>query len=183
MMAAHSSRKILILSLCSLAWLPALAYGDGGTARFSGNVGDYRMTIFTEPTPLRAGPVDVSVLLQDRQTGGFVTDAAVTISVSHADRPLNVNRVTATTASATNKLFQAASFEFAQPGTWNISVEVDGNQQTESSAFELNVAPRVPRWVDFIFWIGFPVIPIALFGVRESVRYRQARAPSPATAG
>jgi len=179
MMTTHSSRKFLVLGLFCLVWLPTQAYGDGGTARFSGNVGDYRMTVFTEPTPLRAGPVDVSVLLQDRQTGGFVTDAAVTISVSHTDRPLNVNRVSATTASATNKLFQAASFEFAQPGTWNIGVEVRENQQADSGEFELNVAPRFPRWVDFIFWIGFPVIPIALFGVRESVRYRNARAPTP----
>src|SRR5262249_46030011 len=34
------------------------ARGDGGVVRLAERVGGYRVTVFTEPTPLRAGPID-----------------------------------------------------------------------------------------------------------------------------
>ena len=45
------------------------AWGDGGTVRLSRCEGDYRISVFTAPTPFRAGPVDISVLVQDAATG------------------------------------------------------------------------------------------------------------------
>ena len=46
---------------------PAIA--DGGSMRLSGKKGGYQITVFTAPTPFRAGPVDISVLVQDASTG------------------------------------------------------------------------------------------------------------------
>ena len=45
------------------------ARGDGGTVRLSRCEGGLRITVFTAPTPFRAGPVDISVLVQDAVTG------------------------------------------------------------------------------------------------------------------
>ncbi len=62
-------RSQLILIIGLTLWLDlganSAVFGDGGAVRFSGQQGDWRITVFTSPTPLRAGPVDVSVLVQD----------------------------------------------------------------------------------------------------------------------
>ena len=61
--------------------VPALA--DGGTLRFFGRRGDRLVTVFTVPAPLRAGPIDLSVLVQDAQTGRPITDLPIEV---HANR-------------------------------------------------------------------------------------------------
>ena len=55
------------------------ARGDGGTLRLSRSEGNYRISVFTAPTPFRAGPVDISVLVQDAITGEVMPKASVTI--------------------------------------------------------------------------------------------------------
>ncbi|HEV3259998.1 MAG TPA: hypothetical protein VG013_24230, partial [Gemmataceae bacterium] len=58
--------SLFFVSLLSL--LPSMAMADGGAIRLSEQKGDYQITVFTAPTPLRAGPVDVSVLIQNAAT-------------------------------------------------------------------------------------------------------------------
>src|SRR6202162_2952447 len=43
----------------------SVASADGGAVRYSERHDDRLITVFTDPTPLRAGIVDVSVLIQD----------------------------------------------------------------------------------------------------------------------
>ena len=45
------------------------AHADGGQVRLTQRHGDMQITVFTSPSPLRAGPVDVSVCIQDAATG------------------------------------------------------------------------------------------------------------------
>jgi hypothetical protein len=47
----------------------AVALADGGRVVVVERQGDYRISVFTSPEPLRAGPIDISVLLQDAETG------------------------------------------------------------------------------------------------------------------
>ena len=49
-------------------WLHGAA-ADGGSMRSVRKKGGYQITVFTAPTPFRAGPVDISVLVQDASTG------------------------------------------------------------------------------------------------------------------
>ena len=60
----YSALGWLLVGACGEA-----ARGDGGTVRLSRCEGGYRITVFTAPTPFRAGPVDISVLVQDAATG------------------------------------------------------------------------------------------------------------------
>ncbi len=159
--------------------MTSTARGDGGTARFARDLGDYHVTVFTAPTPLRAGPVDVSVLLQDRQTGQFVTDVDVAVRVAPTARPTMENRYAATSAAATNKLLQAALCEIPRSGTWTIGVELSGDSGGRECQFDVNVAEPLPRWVEFIFWIGLPLVPITLFTARETIRGRATERPTP----
>src|SRR5580704_13866550 len=66
----------------------AAARADGGTVRYYDRLGDYRVTVFTSPAPLRAGPVDVSVLVQNVETGQPIVDAEVIIFAKMQNRPV-----------------------------------------------------------------------------------------------
>ena len=50
--------------------------------------GDFQITVFTAPTPFRAGPVDISVFVQDPLTGELIPEARVTVRSPHCDAPL-----------------------------------------------------------------------------------------------
>ena len=108
----------------------APASADGGSLRLSGKKGGYQITVFTAPTPFRAGPVDISVLVQDASTGDLVTQARVIVRMTKSGRP--ALEYPATTEAATNKLFRAAQFELPEPGRWEMQVEVEGVAWTGS---------------------------------------------------
>ena len=59
----------LLLATCLILHPASFLWADGGTVRLSEEQGRYRITVFTAPAPLRAGPVDVSVLVQEAATG------------------------------------------------------------------------------------------------------------------
>src|SRR5262249_28873210 len=94
-----------LLPVCVLVLCPSPAAADGGSVRLSEQQGNYRISVFTAPTPVRAGPVDISVLVQDAATGEVVSGVRVTIKVARRDAPGAAVDQPATTAAATNKLF------------------------------------------------------------------------------
>src|SRR5437016_191900 len=89
---------------------------DGCTVRLSEKKGNYQITVFTAPTPLRAGPVDVSVLVQEAATGELAPEVQVTIKAVRRGSPGVVIHHPATTEAATNKLYHAAIFDLPEPG-------------------------------------------------------------------
>lgn len=102
---------------------PLLA--NGGSVRVSrAPVGPYFVSVFSSPTPLRTGEVDISVLVQDS------ADAALDVPVLVEARPIGFDadpvRHTATREQATNKLFRAAKFDVPTPGEWEFLVSVGG---------------------------------------------------------
>ncbi len=60
---------LLLLAGAILGLGNARVWADGGTLQLVERHGDVQMAVFTAPNPLRAGTVDVSVLLQDAVTG------------------------------------------------------------------------------------------------------------------
>src|SRR5262245_47054970 len=81
---------------------PSLLRADGGTVRLSERQGSYQITVLTSPTPLRAGPIDVSVLLQKAGSTELVLDGQIAIEATrdHASRTVYRN---ATAEASTNK--------------------------------------------------------------------------------
>src|SRR6266403_1773002 len=77
---------------------------DGGTVRLSEQKGNYRITVFTSPTVLRAGPVDISVLVQEAATGELASGVQVTIKAVWHGSPGVALHHPATNEAATNKL-------------------------------------------------------------------------------
>lgn len=119
---------ITFLFLFLILLAPPLA-ANGGTVRISrAPLGPYLVTIYTSPTPLRTGEVDVSVLVQDPDdavhTPRIVVEARPRrLAEGHVAQPV---RRQATRAEATNKLFQAAKFDVSAPGEWEFHVNVEG---------------------------------------------------------
>jgi hypothetical protein len=124
---ARISAAVALLLL--LAASPLLA--NGGTVRVSQEVvGPYLVSVFTSPTPLRTGEVDVSVLVQDT-----VRQAIMDVPVFVEARPVGFAadrvRYEATRRQATNRLFKAAKFPVEEPGEWEIRVRVGGEEGGE----------------------------------------------------
>ena len=73
-----------IIGTATLGWLlfgtwTAPVSADGGSPLFAGTKGGYQITVFAAPTPLRAGSVDISVLVQDALTGNPATPLRVIV--------------------------------------------------------------------------------------------------------
>jgi hypothetical protein len=153
--------------------LPSLQ-ADGGTIRFSARQGDYRITVFTEPTPFRAGPVDISVLVQDVRTGQPVPQAQITVRAAPRGRWSEVIVHQATNEAATNKLFRAAVFEIPEAGWWEIEVAVESERGPARISFEVDAAEAAPPWLALWPWLGWPAVAILLFGIHQVLVRRSA---------
>lgn len=160
-----------LLLLVPLA--PALA--NGGTVRISrAPVGRYLVSVFSSPTPLRTGEVDISVLVQD-SGDAVVRDVVVRVEA----RPIRVTeggvsavRETATREAATNKLFQAAKFPVETPGEWEFRIEVGGDEGAAGGAVsfraELTEATLLDRPYLLATLVLVPVLLVAWLVRRRS---------------
>jgi len=164
---------VLIASLLAGA---AAARADGGVVRLSEARGDLLVTVFTAPAPLRAGPVDVSVMVQESAGRRPVLDASVSIvlrsKVDHA-----VIHAAATRAQATNKLLYAAIVDLPVAGDWNLEVTVERGATLARVATGLSADTAVPRLRSLWPYLAFPPVVIALFVLHQRLgRPRQSGA-------
>jgi hypothetical protein len=169
-MIVASDRVLLrrFLSVLLTEWLLlgpccAVALADGGTIRLSRQQGGYRITVFTSPTPFRAGPVDISVLVQDAATGNPIPDVRIDVEVAPHGRPGEAISTRATTEAATNKLYQAAVFTLPEPGWWDVEVVVSGSEGTARVTCEVEAAAALPRWLSLWPWVCWPALAVVLF--------------------
>ena len=157
---------VLVLS-SALLHLAPFARADGGLLRLRQNAGGYKIAVFTSPTPIRVGTVDVSVLVEDAATGEFVPDAKVTVCLKMPTAE-SVLKYTATDDAATNRLFKAAVFKLPTAGPWDLQVAVEGPHEPALVAFALNADERLPRWREFWPWFTWPAIVVVLFCAQQA---------------
>jgi hypothetical protein len=161
------------------------ARADGGALRLSETRGDLTVSVFTSPTPLRAGQIDVSVLVQDAANSRTIQDAEVFVSAAPLGRRADAIRRQATAEQAANKLFQAAEFDLPVAGRWEFSIEVasieaasiggGGPSTAAPLTFEAEVAEPLPQWLALAPWIGWPWLVIAVFAAQRCLRRRPRR--------
>jgi hypothetical protein len=145
----------------------AALHADGGTVRFSERRGDYRITVFTSPTPLRAGPVDVSVFVQDAATSEPISDAEITVRALPRERPEAAIQQPATTEAATNKLYQSALFDLPDAGWWDVTIIVEGLRELVEVHFQMEADQPLPRVWEMMPWIAWPAVVVLLFFVHK----------------
>lgn len=166
-MSPHGRLRLGTLVLLLWAASSGLLHADGGTLRLSEKHGPYRVAVFTSPQPLRAGLIDISVLVQDARNGEPLPDVVVRLVLIGPD---SIERpVTASRAAATNQLFQAAQFELPSAGTWQVRVLLDGARGSAETAFSMEAAEALPRWTELAFWIALPGIVVILFVLHQVV--------------
>jgi hypothetical protein len=154
---------------------PSSLRADGGTVRLSEQKGNYRITVFTAPTPLRAGPVDISVFVQEAATEEPVPEVRVTIKAVRRGSPRTAICHPATTAAATNKLYHAAIFNLPEPGWYSLEVSIDGALGKARVRLEMEAAEPLPPWLVMWPWVGWPVVAILLFGVHQLLVRKRSR--------
>jgi hypothetical protein len=160
--------------LSSLILHPStLARADGGTLRLQERAGNYQVAVFTCPTPFRAGPVDISVLVQDARSGETLSEAQVTMRLT-ARASRCVVECPANTEAASNKLFHAAVFQLPEPGWWDAEVAVDGPRGSARVRFALQADEALPRWATLSPWFAWPLLAVALFGIHQVLVRRKA---------
>jgi hypothetical protein len=161
----------------------AVAFADGGAIQLSQREGNYQITLFTEPTPLRAGPVDVSVLVLNAETGDVAPDVkAMLAAAPNANPEATVSRA-ATAEAATNKLFRAATFDLPAAGKWHLTATIDGPLGTAQVHADVKVGEPLPQFLSLWPWLAWPIVPVLLYAARERVvrgrRYGRAAAGRP----
>ena len=155
------------------------ARGDGGALRVSKMVGDRVISVFTSTTPLRAGTVDVSVLVQEASSGRALTEIPIIVRAYPVNRPEYSIRKSATSEAATNKLLLAASVEMQEPGEWRVEISLPEAAGGLPVAFEVPVAAALPPWLDLVFWICWPALAVGLFAIHETLVIRRLKIHQP----
>jgi hypothetical protein len=92
--------------------------------------------VFTTPTSLRAGPVDISVLVQDREDGQPVLDSDVSVWLRR-DGGRTVGGP-ATRAVAQNNLLYCTAVHLPEAGQWGIG-------DTKATLHTSTLPPRLQR--------------------------------------
>jgi hypothetical protein len=165
-------RACVVLPAAVLLAAATAAWGDGGVVRLKQAAGPFVITIFTAPTPLRAGTADLSVLVQRRTDEEPVLDAQVTMTLSAVSGA--IIGATATHEQATNKLLYAATLSLPAPGAWQLQVAVRREPEAASVSCELTAAPPSPPLLAYWPYLALPPVVIGLFVVHQWLSRRGA---------
>ena len=167
----HSAWQLILVACVWFTadhhWLRA----DGGRVCWSGTSPAYRLTVFAEPVPLRQGPIDLSLFVQDSRELTPVSSVKATFALIPPNSTTPLLEAEATRENATSPLFQAAQFNVPITGRWQVKLVVtEPGGQFFSTTFSLEVAPPQARFWNMAFWIAMPVVPIGWFAIRQLVR-------------
>lgn len=169
--------KILrVLAMFVLAAASALA--DGGAIIARQNVNGLDLTVFAAPFPLRAGPVDLSVLVQDAK-GKAVLDAVVELGWTTSS-PVKedwlppccsmgtaLGKTPALRTHSQNKLLFGAIVPVRSAGPSEISVTVKTAAAEAALFLPVEVAPPRPPVLAYWPLLAFPPFAIGLFALHQ----------------
>ena len=149
----------LILTFGGLAGV-AQAHGGGGAPHLSNAVvGPYRVSAWTQPSPLRAGNMHVSIAVSEppasnaaAEAGSPVLDAIVNVRLNPVDQTGETLAAPATHQNATNKLFYEADLTVPAEGQWQVTILVEGPAGSGHANFQIEVLPPSP--FNWAFWGG-----------------------------
>lgn len=165
---------MLILSTALLA--SHLAIADSGIVRLSTIDGPYRITVFSEPTPLRAGLIDLSVMVQNGDDETPILDATVSMLLEHEETSVSSILVEATREAATNQLLYSAKLELPEAGQWSVETSVMIKGQVSRATFDFDAAAPLPPILDMWAWFLLPAMALLLMAMNQWLQRRQPKA-------
>ncbi|MEO6847278.1 MAG: hypothetical protein ABI443_07135 [Chthoniobacterales bacterium] len=181
-------RSIFIIGT-SLLILCGNIFADGGIVQLQQVSGVYRITLFSEPSPLRAGPVDLSVLVQ--KNGDPVLDADVSLHLELAkksdvsgsdwrapccemDGGSDQMTLQATHNAATNKLLYAAPALLPSAGDWTAKITIKEGDNTMAVSGNMFVQPPAASWVAYLPWLLLPVLGVGFFALVQMAKAKKS---------
>jgi hypothetical protein len=170
---------VLVLIFALILFLARISWADGGTIQFQGDAGSFHVTVFTLPPILSAGPVDVTVLLQDRSKLNPLLDARVTLCfVAQAGTglkkeawsppacPLNISPslagIPASLNHGENRLLYGALVQVPSSGLWKLKINIQRDSENENISTLLKVNPPTPP--PLAYWQLFVLPPLGILG-------------------
>jgi hypothetical protein len=163
--------KLFLPAAIMLAQVTALA--DGGAVQLHTEAGPLVITVFTSPAPVSAGPVDISLLLQNRNGLEPVLDASVSLILRDASGA--ETRARPTREQAQNKLLYAAPVTLAESGKWQLGVTVLQNGERTDVTGTIDVAPAPEMAATYWSYIALPPLMIVAFVARERLIRRRKK--------
>ena len=155
-----------------LICLPALvrvARADGGVVMCQRTSAAFTITLFSSETPLRPGPADLSVLLEQPDGRSPILDAQVFIELEHEAGM--IIRAEATRSQARNKLLYCSLINLPAAGHWKIRLDISRSNTRAEMLSDLVVAAPQPVFLSHWELIAVPPV-IILFILNQWLRRR-----------
>src|SRR5262245_27684443 len=150
------------------------AHADGGTVQFTKSAGPFSITVFTTPSPLRAGPVDISLMIQRSDNQQPLLDCIADVQLRNRGDVTISSK--ATHDAAQNKLFYAAQVRITEPGVWDLEVTIRRGDDTAKVSGAITLAASNP--VLLVYWrsLAIPALFISLFALNQWLKRRRTAA-------
>jgi hypothetical protein len=161
-----------LLLLGPLLALCLRAQADGGLVQLRQTAGRFVVTVFAEPTPPRVGPVDISVLAQDRADGRATLDGEVIIRLRSEGGTTVAGRASRNVAQ--NQLLYSALMNLTEAGRWELEVAINQGESKASVFGQIWVAQPRPFLLSYWRSLSLPWIVIALFAINQWLKKRTA---------
>lgn len=148
------TRLAWVAGVLLLLLIPGTLLANGGTLRLSNvEMGAYRVSVFTDPTPVRPDSLDVSVLIFDPEEEGvpegldvFITTELLAFRDEEtvpAGAEIGMGEtLRATREQADDPRYYAVKFGLGAEGRWQITVAVDGPAGSGEASFEVSARER-----------------------------------------
>ena len=166
-----ANAALMSMLLIAVAWFEA--HADGGAVQFEKTAGPFIITVFTTPTPLRAGPVDISLMIRSRENRQPVLDCQALVEL-HKEGAMSI-RSEATHEAAQNKLLYAAQVNVPEPGTWGLEAAIKHGDDSIDVAGEITVAPSNSVLLSYWRSLALPPLFISLFAVNQWLKRRSTK--------
>jgi hypothetical protein len=166
------------LLLFSLAG-SSLLFADGGTVQIQQQAGPFIVTLFSEPTPVRVGPVDLSVLCQKSSDRTAITDADVLIHLRKPGKGDITEFVLVLGKSKVKNQLYAANANLPSAGRWPVRINVKRGNEEATVSGSMEVLPPQPAMVTYWpLFVGVPLLAL-LFAINLRLRRRRRAARRP----
>jgi len=153
--------------------LVQIARADGGVVIFQQTSATFTITLFSAEMPLRPGPADLSVLLEQPDSHSPILDAQVSMELQHETGM--VIEAQATRIQARNKLLYCSLINLPKSGQWKIRLQV--RRGDSSAEVRSNLVVAAPQPVLLSHWelVAVPPIIIGLFITNQCLGRKRVR--------
>jgi hypothetical protein len=176
---------------------PADVRADGGIMRAREVQGPFVVTIFTASELQQDSPVDVSVVVQERDSHNAILDATVNLTftppaavfaepieqtcgplgAAGLDRRSERFTIAATRRQASNKLLYAAPIRLDAAGAWQLQAFIRRGDDVVKVACGLAVSPPSHKLIGLLPYLILPPLMVALFAVNQWLRRQSLEKP------